>query len=165
MDSKNVKLSFFGSAHVLAVALALATVVPTEGVLAATADPQLSWTTLGTQSGPIPYAERSQLANLLVVKGKPWIVDCGDGAMKRLAAAEFKPAQVDTAFISHLHMDHIGGLQALIGLRWFTGARNMLTITHLGIAGTTNAQAPKLIREAHETFKGEVIVAHDLDRF
>jgi ribonuclease BN (tRNA processing enzyme) len=251
--------------------------------------------------------------------------------MERLAAAGFKPAQVDTAFISHLHMDHIGGLQALIGLRWFTGARNVLTIygppgtdvlvagilqslgpsvqiglgvelqvptpeqltrvmivkdgtdlnvdgvrvravrnshfddppghplddgsqslsyrfdyegygigytgdtgpsdavasleqdvdllvsevmdvpamiavhtqnappqaksaiiqhfetqhltpqeagkiaakagvrrlvfTHLGIAGTTNAQAPKLIREAHETFKGEVIVAHDLDRF
>jgi hypothetical protein len=35
----------------------------------------------------------------------------------------------------------------------------------LGIPGPTNAEAPKLIREAHETFKGEVIVAHDLDRF
>jgi hypothetical protein len=71
MNSKNVKLSFFGSTHVLAVALALATVVPTEGVLAATADPQLSWTTLGTRSGPIPYAERSQWSKCLELK-KTW---------------------------------------------------------------------------------------------
>ena len=97
---------------------ALATAIPS---------PQLSWITLGTEGGPIPDAERSQPANLLVVDGAPWIVDCGDGAMERLAAAGFKPAQVDIAFISHLHIDHIGGLSALIGLHWLN-ARDVLTI-------------------------------------
>jgi hypothetical protein len=29
--------------------------------------------------------------------------------------------------------------------------------------GRTDAQAPRLISEAHETLEGEVIVAHDLD--
>jgi ribonuclease BN (tRNA processing enzyme) len=95
---------------------------------AATSTPELSWITLGTQGGPIPSGERSEPANLLVVDGQPWIVDCGDGAMDRLAAAGFKPAQVDIAFISHLHVDHIGGLSALIGLRWFTGTKDVLTI-------------------------------------
>ncbi len=91
-------------------------------------NPQLGWITLGTQGGPEPNAERSEPANLLIVNGNPWIVDCGDGAMERLAAAGFNPNQVNIAFISHLHMDHIGGLQALIGLRWFMGARSKLTI-------------------------------------
>lgn len=95
---------------------------------AAAPSPQLGWITLGTQGGPIPSGERSEPANLLVVDGKPWIVDCGDGAMDRLAAAGFNPVQVNVAFISHLHVDHIGGLSALIGLRWFTGAKDVLTI-------------------------------------
>jgi ribonuclease BN (tRNA processing enzyme) len=79
---------------------------------------QLSWITLGTQSGPFPdgVGVRSEPANLLVVDGQPWIIDCGDGAMERLAAAGFQPRQVKTAFISHLHMDHIGGLFGLIAL-------------------------------------------------
>ena len=89
---------------------------------------QLGWITLGTQGGPIPSGERSEPANLLVVEGQPWIVDCGDGAMDRLAAAGFNPVQVNVAFISHLHVDHIGGLSALIGLRWFIGAKDVLTI-------------------------------------
>ncbi len=93
----------------------------------ATPSPQLSWITLGTEGGPIPDGERSQPANLLVVDGAPWIVDCGDGAMERLAAAGFTPAQVDIAFISHLHVDHIGGLSALIGLHWLN-AKDVLTI-------------------------------------
>ena len=79
---------------------------------------QLSWVTLGTQGGPTPNRERSQPANLLVVEGYPWMVDCGDGAMERLAGANFLPVQVHTAFISHLHLDHIGGLQGLIALHW-----------------------------------------------
>src|SRR5690349_4608068 len=59
--------------------------------------PQLHWITLGTQGGPSIYGVRSEPANLLVVDGKPWIVDCGDGAMERLAAAGFSPDQVTTA--------------------------------------------------------------------
>jgi ribonuclease BN (tRNA processing enzyme) len=105
----------------LTALFAINTVVPARGAPAqiSTLSHPLSWTTLGTQGGPILNAKRSQPANLLVVDGKPWLVDCGDGALERLAAAGYDPLQVNTAFISHLHMDHIGGLQGLIGLRWF----------------------------------------------
>jgi ribonuclease BN (tRNA processing enzyme) len=88
----------------------------------------LTWTTLGTAAGPVLYAQRSQPANLLSVDGRAWLIDCGDGALERLAALHVRAAQVDTVVISHLHMDHIGGLQGLLGLRWMQGARQKLTI-------------------------------------
>jgi ribonuclease BN (tRNA processing enzyme) len=111
-------------AHPAAVAASLCLVLTlsTGEAFAQTAagNPPLTWVTLGTQAGPLPNPERSQAANLLVVKGKPWVVDCGDGAVERLAAAGYTPAQVDAVFLSHLHADHIGGLQGLIGLRWIS---------------------------------------------
>lgn len=91
-------------------------------------DRPLPWTVLGTASGPMLSAERSQPANLMVVGSKPWLIDCGDGALERLSAVGYQPGQVDVVFISHLHLDHIGGLQGLIGLRWMRGNDHVLTI-------------------------------------
>ncbi len=88
----------------------------------------MTWTTLGTAAGPSLYAERSQPANLLSVDRRHWLVDCGDGALERLAALRLRAADVDTLFVTHLHMDHIGGLQALIGLRWMQNAQKPLII-------------------------------------
>ena len=59
----------------------------------ATSSHPLTWITLGTQGGPAPSAERAEPANALVVAGKPWIVDCGDGAMERFATAGYTPGQ------------------------------------------------------------------------
>lgn len=115
-------------------AFALTTLVSASAPAAApaavpdTAAAGLTWTTLGTAAGPVLYARRSQPANLLSVDGQPWLVDCGDGAMERLAALHIRAAQVNTVVISHLHMDHIGGLQGLIGLRWMQNAPQKLTI-------------------------------------
>ena len=95
----------------------------------------LTWITLGTQGGPTPNAQRSQPANLLVKDNQPSLVDCGDGALERVAAAGYDLSQIDTAFISHLHPDHIGGLQALISLRWFAARKHSL-LTIYGPPGT-----------------------------
>jgi len=82
----------------------------------------LVWTTLGTDSGPFIKTDRSQPANMMLVNGKPWLIDCGAGTVERLAAAGYQAAQVDVVFLSHVHMDHIAGLEGLIGLRWMGGA-------------------------------------------
>ena len=129
--------------------LSFATILAIVTLATPTPNAQLSWITLGTESGPITNAERSEPANVLLVNGNPWIVDCGDGAMERLAGAGFRPGQVNRAFISHLHMDHIGGLQGLIGLRWFTGAKDVLTIygppgTDAVVAGILQSLKPSV---------------------
>lgn len=138
--------------------------------------PPLEWITLGTKGGPVPNAERSQPANALIVAGKPWIIDCGDGAMERLAAAGFRPTDVDVVFLSHLHMDHIGGLQGLIGLRWMMGAQAPLTIygppgTQELVDGLLASLRPSIAIARHEAMKGldpaqavKVIVVRDGDK-
>lgn len=146
MGSKGINL------FPVAVSICVIATLPTGGAQAqrATHKPPLTWVTLGTQAGPLPNPERSQPANLLVVNGKPWMVDCGDGAMERLAAAGFSPAQVDVAFISHLHLDHIGGLQGLIGVRWFSlQPKNLLTVygppgTDAVVAGILQSLRPSV---------------------
>lgn len=135
----NIKISsrHFASICVLA-AFAISALVPARTALSQGNAPKhpLGWITLGTQGGPIPNARRSQPANLLVVRGKPWLVDCGDGVLERLATAGYDLPQVNTVFLSHLHMDHIGGLQGLIGLRWFGAQKKLPVLTIYGPPGT-----------------------------
>jgi ribonuclease BN (tRNA processing enzyme) len=71
--------------------------------------------------------------------------------------------QAKTAIIQHFETQHLTPQQATTIAAEAEVRR--LVFTHLGVPGPTNAEAPKLIEEAHETFKGEVTVAHDLDRF
>lgn len=89
---------------------------------------KMTWTTLGTQGGPSIRADRSQPANRLTFGKHLWLVDCGEGALARLAAVNGQPAQVERVFISHQHFDHIGDLSALIGLRWMQGIRKPLIV-------------------------------------
>jgi ribonuclease BN (tRNA processing enzyme) len=86
------------------------------------------WVTLGTNGGPVADASRSEPANLLIDGKDRYLVDCGDGAVERLAALRIPAQAVTAVFISHLHFDHTGGLFALLGLRQQTGPVAPLTI-------------------------------------
>ncbi|MEP5938242.1 MAG: MBL fold metallo-hydrolase [Erythrobacter sp.] len=87
-----------------------------------------TWITLGTRGGPITIPTRSQPANLLVVGGKNYLVDVGDGAAGQLSKAKMQTAMLDGVFISHLHFDHTGGLAAIFGLRFQTNATSTFTV-------------------------------------
>ncbi|WP_428409762.1 MBL fold metallo-hydrolase [Hyphococcus sp.] len=84
--------------------------------------------TLGTQGGPLPSALRSQPANALVLEDGVYLVDTGDGAAGRLAAAGIPLQRLKGVFISHLHFDHTGGLAAILGLRFQLNAPGVLTV-------------------------------------
>ncbi|WP_321908349.1 MBL fold metallo-hydrolase [Paraburkholderia sp. J11-2] len=113
---------------VIALSLGLAVSLSHAAATPATADSAMEWITLGTNGGPVIFKERSEPANLLMVNGKPWLIDCGDGAMERLAAVGYQARDLSTVWLSHLHMDHIGGVQGLIGLRWMLGGMTPMTI-------------------------------------
>ena len=78
---------------------------------------QNKFITLGTAAGPLADAIRSQPANALIVGEDVFLVDAGDGAVGQLAKAGFRLQQVNGLFISHLHLDHTGGVLAVLGLR------------------------------------------------
>lgn len=90
--------------------------------------PAMRWITLGTAGGPIPTIERAEPSNLLVAGGKHILVDTGDGTVNQLAKAGLLIGRVDTVFLSHHHHDHVGGLAAVIGLRWMNQFPGVLTV-------------------------------------
>ena len=109
----------------LALTVATMSAVP---ALAATTCPALRWTTLGTAGGPVPTAERSEPANLLTIGDRRMLVDTGDGTVDQLARIGLDLGAIDTVFISHNHLDHTGGLGAVIGLRWMNQFPGVLTV-------------------------------------
>lgn len=119
-----MKALFAKALGVLAVGLAI-TAGPAQ---AAETCPALRWTTLGTAGGPVPTPERSEPANLLVADGQMILVDTGDGTVGHLAKAGLDLRPIRAVFISHHHMDHTGGLAAVIGLRWMNTMPGVLTV-------------------------------------
>tara|TARA_R110000803_G_scaffold210336_1_gene281833 strand:+ start:9332 stop:10375 length:1044 start_codon:yes stop_codon:yes gene_type:complete len=89
---------------------------------------EAEFVTLGTMGGPVLSAKRSQPANALVKDGAVYLIDVGDGAGGQLAKAGHDLMSVDGVFISHLHFDHIGGLPAILGLRYQRSAHKPLMI-------------------------------------
>lgn len=107
--------------------LGLAPAVPAVAADAASC-PALRWTTLGTAGGPVPTPERSEPANLLTAASQKVLVDTGDGTVDQLARIGLDLGQIHSVFISHPHWDHVGGLAAVIGLRWMNQFPGTLTV-------------------------------------
>jgi ribonuclease BN (tRNA processing enzyme) len=84
--------------------------------------------TLGTTAGPIATPTRSQPANLLRWRDQNILIDAGDGTAEQLAKAGVPLASIRTIFVSHHHFDHIGGLFAILGMRYQTMVATPLTV-------------------------------------
>jgi len=85
------------------------------------ANPELSSTRLillGTGAGPIARKDRSQPANLLIVGGRPYLIDAGNGVSRQLAHVGLVPSDVRTVFITHHHIDHNADMGALMSFAW-----------------------------------------------
>lgn len=72
---------------------------------------------LGTGS-PIPHPENAGPATLVRAGGRTFLVDCGRGVLMRLAACGLHAPQLTSAFLTHLHSDHITDLSDVITTRW-----------------------------------------------
>src|SRR6187397_950300 len=84
---------------------------------------------LGTQGGPTVNLRRAQAASAIVVDGRPYLVDCGYGAVRSLVASGIGYTQVGSVFLTHLHDDHTSDLPALLTFQW-TGSKSTPTAVY-----------------------------------
>ncbi len=61
---------------------------------------------LGTKGGPRVGGTRSNPANLLLIHGVPYVIDCGTGVSRQLVNAGVPLTQLRYVFITHHHSDH-----------------------------------------------------------
>ena len=78
---------------------------------------------LGTGT-PVPNADRQGPSLAIVVNGKAYLVDSGSGVLRQANSIfqrgipALRPAELDIAFLTHLHSDHTLGLPDLIFTPW-----------------------------------------------
>lgn len=102
--------------------------------------PDVQLVTLGTGGGPIVRKARAQQANLLIIDGHVYLIDCGEGCVRRLGEAGFQPDQVGAVFVTHLHIDHTADLGQLVAYNWqFAGRRTIPFHGPPGILETVRA--------------------------
>lgn len=91
---------------------------------------------LGSGS-PVPIIERFGPGVAVVVDGRPYLIDAGEGIWRASQAATPKyggkiagldAKHLDKMFITHHHADHISGLPSIIYLPWYLGADRQLDI-------------------------------------
>lgn len=128
MLKRGAKRTTIAKTVVRLICAATLTSVLTGPAFASDICPPMQWVTLGTAGGPSPTVERSEPSNMLIAGGKHILVDTGDGTVNQLAKAGFLVDRIDTVFLSHHHHDHVGGLAAVIGLRWMTQSPGLLTV-------------------------------------
>ncbi len=77
---------------------------------------------LGTKGGPaIRKGGPNPTSHLLIMEGRPIVVDCGIGVTRALVEADLALNQLDLIFITHLHSDHYLELGPLLHTAWTSG--------------------------------------------
>src|SRR6267378_423497 len=91
---------------VLKLALGSAAALASPVLAQSPAKPRTRIVFLGTKGGPRVTTSASNPANLVVVNDTPFVIDCGMGVSRQLAAAGVPIPSVKYIFISHHHSDH-----------------------------------------------------------
>lgn len=78
---------------------------------------------LGTKGGPTPSALRAPPANLVLINGQPYVVDCGNGVAVQLIKAGIELPKIRDIFLTHHHSDHNADMGNLVLLAWASGLR------------------------------------------
>jgi ribonuclease BN (tRNA processing enzyme) len=106
---------------------------------------------------PNPNPDRQGPSLAIVVNEKAYLVDAGTGVARQASAAflhgvpALRPAELDIAFLTHLHSDHTLGLADLIFTPWIDERTKPLRL--YGPEGTKEMAAHIL-----ETYKEDILV-------
>jgi ribonuclease BN (tRNA processing enzyme) len=81
-------------------------------------------TFLGTGSA-MPTGDRHQTGLLLESGEARLLLDCGSGALHRLAETEVGYEGVETVLLTHHHIDHVSDLMPLLKAKWLAGSESL----------------------------------------
>lgn len=84
------------------------------------------WIVLGSKGGPRVTGGRSNPANVLLVDGVPYVVDCGYGVAKRLVEAKVALPSLRYVFVTHLHSDHVLEFGNMVYSAWSAGLNHVI---------------------------------------
>ncbi len=82
---------------------------------------------LGTASAK-PSANRNSSAQVLDVRGRLFLIDCGEGTQRQFCRQHLSFDRIDAVFISHIHGDHVFGLFGLLSTLGFATRRETVRI-------------------------------------
>lgn len=126
--------------------------------------------TLGTAGGPLPTKNRAQSSNLLIVNGTLYLIDAGDGVLRRIVQSGADFRRLGTIFITHHHSDHMAGLATLLAIQWEFNRKEPTNV--YGPPGTTRmvngaidyftVNAEIRTTEGKSTPLSKVFVGHDV---
>jgi ribonuclease BN (tRNA processing enzyme) len=79
---------------------------------------------LGTKGGPRPTPRfRGQPAQVIIIDGVPYVIDCGSGVADRLVLAGISLPALRHVFVTHHHSDHVLDYGNLLLLAWAAGLK------------------------------------------
>jgi ribonuclease BN (tRNA processing enzyme) len=78
---------------------------------------------LGSGGGPRPRKDRGSTAHAVIVDDVLYVIDCGNGVARQLAAAGVSLPSLRHVFITHHHSDHNADYGNLLWLSWAAGLR------------------------------------------
>jgi len=81
---------------------------------------------LGTGGGPRPRRNVAASSQVIIANGAAYVVDCGDGVARQMAAAGVSLTTLRHIFITHHHSDHNADYGNLILLAWAVGLNSRL---------------------------------------
>lgn len=110
-------------------------------------------TVLGSGSA-MPVPDRVQAGYLLDDADRSLLVDCGSGALQRLAGTDTGYEGVSTVLLTHHHLDHVAALFPLMKARWLAGEEHLEIV---GPAGTKSLVDGLL--DVHEYLDGRIDLA------
>ena len=73
---------------------------------------------LGTAGGPTPKPNRAAPAQVIVVDGASYVIDCGNGVARQMTLAKLKLGSIRSVFLTHHHSDHNADYGNLLLLGW-----------------------------------------------
>jgi ribonuclease Z len=80
----------------------------------------------GTGS-PMPDPTRAGPCSAVIVGGKVFLIDSGEGAARTLSRMGIPASRIEAIFLTHFHSDHIDGLPPVLLQSWVSGTRTRPT--------------------------------------